>query len=80
MAPGGGGGTPPPSKEGPLDDKSDDGSDEKENNENDTDKETVSVTSQNFPKHLNHTMLSQIPELINIQPDLDQVKNDIENA
>ena len=35
---------------------------------------------QNSPKHLNHTILSQIPELINIQPDLDQVKDDIENA
>ena len=35
---------------------------------------------QNPPNKLNHTLLSQIPELIDIQPDLDQIVNDVDDA
>ena len=45
MAPGGRGGNLPPGKGGPPDDKGDDGLGEEENEEDETNEETVSVTS-----------------------------------
>ena len=37
-------------------------------------------TDQNILPKLNESLLSQIPQLIDIQPDLDQMKHDIGNA